>query len=162
MHLGHTALSVNQRPYLIPHYCFWCFYAQGFQALEARSEEISAAADSLRATLRETEERLERANNHLRQSEELRSKEAENARETLDAARKKLEEAEAAATEQSRERSARAAGLQDVLREQGALLAERCALRWSLLGVCSCVLLAPGHNTPTTTSSSIILRSFGL
>lgn len=98
---------------------------QALQTVEARSDEGSAAADALRGTLRETEERLERSEERLRQSEGFRSKEAEDAREALQAARKALEEAEADAAERSRERSARAAGLQDVLREQGTLLAER-------------------------------------
>lgn len=81
----------------------------------------------MRATLRECEERLELSQERLLHSEELRSKEADKAQQLLDAARKSLEEAEADASEQSQERSARAAGLQDLLRDQGALLAERWA-----------------------------------
>lgn len=103
---------------------FLCAH-QALQALEARSEEISAEADGLRANLRTTRQELDQSRERLRQAEGLRAKEAEKTREALDAARKALEEAEADGAERSRERSARAAGLQDVLREQGALLAER-------------------------------------
>ncbi|CAM9585270.1 unnamed protein product, partial [Scytosiphon promiscuus] len=95
------------------------------EAVEARAKELTSETTSLRATLRETEDRLEQSVERLRQSEELRSKEAGEAKDELDAARKALEDAEADAAERSRERSARAAGLQGVLREQGALLAER-------------------------------------
>lgn len=109
---------------------------QDLTTVEARAEELSAQTDSLRATLRETEERLEQSIDRLRQSEELRSKEAGEAKDELSAARKALEDAETDAAERSRERSAHVAGLQDVLREQGALLAERCVLR----GIVSVVL----------------------
>lgn len=121
----HCALiGRNTRPLLLLN----ATNAQALQALEARSEEASAAAEGLRATLRATEEELEQSKERLRQTQELRAKEAEKAREALDAARKALEESEADGAERSRERSARAAGLQDVLREQGALLAERFVL----------------------------------
>lgn len=106
---------------------------QDLEAVETRAKEISAETNSLRATLRETEERLERSTERLLQSEEVRSKESRKAKNELDAARKALDDAEIDAAERSRERSARAAGLQDVLREQGVLLAERC-VTWG----CSC------------------------
>lgn len=130
MRCEHSPIGARSRPLnsalLTPSLSPTAWLGQALQTVEARSEEASAAADAVRGTLRETEERLERSEERLRQSEGLRSKEAKDARESLQAARKALEEAEADAAERSRERSARAAGLQDVLRKQGALLAERC------------------------------------
>lgn len=107
--------------------------AQALRALEARSQKASATAEGLRATLRATEAELEQSKERLRQTQELRAEEAERAREALDAARKALEESEADGADRSRERSARAARLQDVLREQGALLAERFVLKSGVL-----------------------------
>lgn len=93
-------------------------------------EGICAETDGLKVTLRETEERLAQSLENLRRSEEQRSRDAEKARETLEATRRTLEEAEVDGTERSRERSLRAAGLQNLLREQGALLAERLVRCW--------------------------------
>lgn len=74
----------------------------------------------------------------LRHSEELRLEEASKARAAVEAARKSLAETEADAAERSHERSARAVGLQEVLKEQGALLAERYVCVWRpLFGVLS-------------------------
>ncbi|CAM9752404.1 unnamed protein product, partial [Sphacelaria rigidula] len=95
------------------------------EPLASQLDDTSSETDRLRASLQETADRLLHAQKRLRKLEELRSQEAESHRLALEAARKDLEEAGSENAERSRERSARAAGLQELLREQGALLADR-------------------------------------
>lgn len=101
---------------------------QALEPLASQLDDTSTETDRLRASLQETADRLLHAQERLRKLDELRSQEAESSKLALEAARKDLEEANAENAERSRERSARAAGLQELLRDQGALLADRSGL----------------------------------
>lgn len=101
------------------------YCTQGLEPLASQLDDMESESVRLRLSLEETADRLLHTQAHAREREEFRTQQAESSRAALEAARKGMEEAQVDATERSRERSARAAMLNDLLAEQGSLLAER-------------------------------------